>query len=575
MASFKQDVSDGQSALKSGLSDMTSATRASSREAQGSLALIGDEIGVTIPRHLRTFIAAMPGVGTALNAAFDSVAVLALISLIVTIVQHIGELQKQAEAAAEAMTAFGNIGNDAAHKMDEEILALNQHIAELQGNTILALKLALEGVNEQKFDTLTSEMAKIGTEATKLFAQQKVTWFQNLLGSGNNDAVQDISNQVTAVIAQIQKLSKAGDDAGISGVIQAQLDKVKGDLATFDSWGKGETQVKNALEGELSTLTALQTMYDHVETIAAKRDGVDVLEASQKAAKELNAELQKMRDSVSVDAVTAEITGGISAQIAMMLQFVTQWKDVTSQITAGTPGGPSPSQGFSKEALDQIRLQGDLNEQYLRAQQLFTDTRTDAEKYANEMQVLNTLLASGAISQDTYNRSVTQAKEKYDDVSKGLAQIGDTVGRDISQAALYGGSWVKAFQDIAAEIVKVVIQMTLLKSLQQASAASGGGGLLGFFTSIVGGLSGKAVGGPVYQGEGYMVGENGPEFFSPTTSGTIVPNPVIGGGGPQTVNHNEQFIFNGVADMDSFRKSQSQVAAAMAAQLSRHAGRNG
>src|SRR5579862_1363239 len=196
VAQFKQDVQDGSAGLKSSLNDMKSAAASASREASGSLALIGDEIGVTIPRHLRTFIASMPGVGTALNAAFDSVAVIALIGLIVEIVKHITELQEQAEAAAEAMTAFGNIGNDAMHKMDEEILSLQQHIAELQGNTILALKLALEGVNNQKFDTLTSEMAKIGKEATDLFATQKVSWFQSLLGTGNNDAVQDISNQV-------------------------------------------------------------------------------------------------------------------------------------------------------------------------------------------------------------------------------------------------------------------------------------------------------------------------------------------------------------------------------------------
>ncbi len=54
-----------------------------SHEATASLALIGEEIGVNIPRQLRSFITAIPGVSEALNAAFSSVAVVALIGLIV------------------------------------------------------------------------------------------------------------------------------------------------------------------------------------------------------------------------------------------------------------------------------------------------------------------------------------------------------------------------------------------------------------------------------------------------------------------------------------------------------------
>jgi hypothetical protein len=43
--------------------------------------------------------------------------------------------------------------------------------------------------------------------------------------------------------------------------------------------------------------------------------------------------------------------------------------------------------------------------------------------------------------------------------------------------------------------------------------------LIGFF-----GSSARANGGPVMAGQGYLVGERGPEFFQPSSSGTIVPN---------------------------------------------------
>ena len=41
----------------------------------------------------------------------------------------------------------------------------------------------------------------------------------------------------------------------------------------------------------------------------------------------------------------------------------------------------------------------------------------------------------------------------------------------------------------------------------------------------------RARGGPVDFGETYLVGERGPELFSPFTSGTIIPNHRLGGGG--------------------------------------------
>src|SRR5947209_16142993 len=52
-------------------------------EGRAAIALLGEEVGIRVPRHLRHFILELPGVGTALNAAFSSVAVVALIGLVV------------------------------------------------------------------------------------------------------------------------------------------------------------------------------------------------------------------------------------------------------------------------------------------------------------------------------------------------------------------------------------------------------------------------------------------------------------------------------------------------------------
>lgn len=54
-------------------------------------------------------------------------------------------------------------------------------------------------------------------------------------------------------------------------------------------------------------------------------------------------------------------------------------------------------------------------------------------------------------------------------------------------------------------------------------------GIGGLIDSVFGG--GRAAGGPVTAGTTYLVGEKGPELFTPNTSGAIVPNGAMGGSG--------------------------------------------
>lgn len=52
--------------------------------------------------------------------------------------------------------------------------------------------------------------------------------------------------------------------------------------------------------------------------------------------------------------------------------------------------------------------------------------------------------------------------------------------------------------------------------------------------------SGRALGGPVMGGQSYIVGENGPELFTPNTTGSITRNGDLQGGGVTNINFNIQ-----------------------------------
>jgi hypothetical protein len=112
----------------------------------------------------------------------------------------------------------------------------------------------------------------------------------------------------------------------------------------------------------------------------------------------------------------------------------------------------------------------------------------------------------------------------------------------------------------------------------------GSGGLLGgalskvggFFSNIFSGIGNffggfLAGGGDVTPGKAYVVGEKHPEFFVPGKSGSVLPS--LHTGGSHTTNMSVHF--HGVTDADSFKKSQSQIAAMVHRQASRAYQRNG
>ena len=102
----------------------------------------------------------------------------------------------------------------------------------------------------------------------------------------------------------------------------------------------------------------------------------------------------------------------------------------------------------------------------------------------------------------------------------------EVVGTAIA-AVITGVSKLVGFFDDVIEKVKDFI--ALVKANPIVS------GISGLIDNIFGG--GKAAGGPVSGGTTYLVGERGPELFTPSGSGTIIPNHRLGvGGGGSTYN---------------------------------------
>jgi len=119
-------------------------------------------------------------------------------------------------------------------------------------------------------------------------------------------------------------------------------------------------------------------------------------------------------------------------------------------------------------------------------------------------------------------------------------------------APFLGGAFKIAIQGIGIAIGVVVDSVgALIRGFQTLiSLGSKIGGAIG---GMFGG--GRAAGGPVVGGTTYLVGEQGPELFTPSGSGNIIPNNALGGRSGNTIN----ITVNGAIDPISTARQITQI----------------
>ncbi|MGE0410357.1 MAG: phage tail tape measure C-terminal domain-containing protein [Amphiplicatus sp.] len=123
-----------------------------------------------------------------------------------------------------------------------------------------------------------------------------------------------------------------------------------------------------------------------------------------------------------------------------------------------------------------------------------------------------------------------------------------SIERDLSRAARTGSLSLKSLANsIVGDLKRVAVDTLVRKPLESLVASAFGGA--------------RAGGGFVAAGAHYLVGERGPELFTPAVSGQIgAPAPA-----PVTVN----ITLPGVSNAESFRQSETQIAAALARALAK------
>lgn len=113
-------------------------------------------------------------------------------------------------------------------------------------------------------------------------------------------------------------------------------------------------------------------------------------------------------------------------------------------------------------------------------------------------------------------------------LAQGAERAGGSIERALSRAAVSGKFGFEDLRRVALTALADIAAGAVRTDLGALFGGDAGSGLLGSLASgvsgLLGGVPGRATGGPVTGGRPYMVGERGPELFVPTASGRIEAN---------------------------------------------------
>ena len=133
---------------------------------------------------------------------------------------------------------------------------------------------------------------------------------------------------------------------------------------------------------------------------------------------------------------------------------------------------------------------------------------------AQEMEIL-TRAAAGLEAQ------MAQVKGQTEAFGISFAELNRSISDSFASAIVNGENLGKTLKNLLKQLATKALSGLFQKGISSIFGGSFGGGL--------------ASGGPVSGGRSYLVGEQGPEIFTPNVAGAIIPNDAIAGGGVTVV----------------------------------------
>jgi len=147
---------------------------------------------------------------------------------------------------------------------------------------------------------------------------------------------------------------------------------------------------------------------------------------------------------------------------------------------------------------------------------------------------------------ETFIENLKRTRDLAGDLTPQLEKLSDQaitgLGKAFTDAITGAKKFSDAIKSMAKSVIDSLIQMLIQKFIVDAafgaiSSAFSSGTTPAPTGSVGGSTEGLARGGVATGNTPYMVGEKGPELFIPSTTGRVIPNDQLGGGGVTVVQH--------------------------------------
>jgi hypothetical protein len=328
----------------------------------------------------------------------------------------------------------------------------------------------------------------------------------------------DASNELNNALIGLNSVANAfNQDADAAK--QAAMDLASDGLMSVKS---AADSLKNLLATGFSLPEAINLMKGFKDAAAFNRQGT--LEFGQ--AIEGATQGIKNQNSILVD------NAGITKNLSLILKEAGFSQNDLMNVTSDAAVRQALYNGILKEASifqgDAARSAGTLSgQQAALATQIFMVKAAIGDALAPVMQLIIQQIMS-AIQAVGGPEGLKNQFLKYQDVILGVVQTMIGMVKIVVTAV----DWFMKLADILGTIIYKAGQaydsiMNLKNALMDSTIVKAWGNLPENLSQTFGG--GKAIGGPVRGGTSYLVGERGPELFTPSSSGSITPNNKLGG----------------------------------------------
>jgi hypothetical protein len=424
--------------------------------------------------------------------------------------------------------------------------------------------------NTDKAEKLTDEYAKAETSLMQSLYQvnaagktAEVTW--NTANGEYKKFNEEQKQQLISIAREIDLQTQL-----------VEIYKLKGEW--FDNLAQKQRASQDALIEAATTdpfaRAGQQNADQHVAEVnkwaQAQREVVKNYEAEAKAVAEKNiADLVASETS----AERLQVYKDMGEAVARSAQQLEVWNEATSKnkdtaaklnfevaelnrlLALGKITQEEYTNVIEKNSKAQLELWASQSSSNARFKSLILDDRKAIEDLKKSQEELNAAFSNGTISSAEYQYKLKQVGDqirninptyqtdmvgKLNDQMKSAAASFEGMFSDYIFNAMQGkwenfGNMVKQIIDrMVANMLAAQLQFALFGDIGNTPSGktSGSTGAIGgIFNSIFGGSSSgiladmfKADGGPVRAGQAYIVGENRPELFVPSSSGTIVPS---------------------------------------------------